>query len=504
MKKLIVFILVIILEKIKNITNRNNTLIYLNFLPGFEKWRWYIGQCRVYVEYHRALKSVPAYSDFASSDTFKVKWNGLTPDISSLPVIDKDSFVKPYSIDDRCVNGYLPTKGVVVDESSGSTGKPTCWVRGDFERKQNKRMIEFGIKHNYGDERLFIINAFAMGAWATGVNVTMSCVDISLLKSLGPDQQKIENTLKEFGPNYKYIIMGYPPFLKIMTDQLDIDWEAYDVHFIFGGEAMSETLRQHLLSKGIKTVRSSLGASDLELNIALESDFTIELRKKLNENPDLAEALLGYQGATPMVFQYNPSEFFMETTDEGELIISICRPGYLAPKVRYNLHDKAEILRKDEFIAKLKSIGMSLDNFENEMQLDLPILLHYGRSDMTVSYFGSNIAPGDVNDSLCQISTFADQFQTFRIKTFEDKEANKQLKIYVELHKGKDPKSYNVESLRSQLIENLANNNQDFREALAMMPKSAHPILKLCSAGHVIFGDNDIRIKLKYIEETAA
>ena len=503
MKKSIIFTIVLFANFFKRISLKHDTLIKLNFLPGFEKWRWYLGQCRTYVAYYQSVKSVPALKTLHNENKIIIPFIGLTPIVSVIPTIDKDSYVKRFSLDNRCIGGELPTKGVVVDESSGSTGKPTSWVRGKFEREQNKRMIEFGIRHNYGEDNLFIVNAFAMGAWATGVNVTMSCVDISMIKSLGPDQEKIENTLKDFGPKYRYIIMGYPPFLKILVDQIDIDWEAYDIHFIFGGEAMSEALRVHLLKKGIKSVRSSLGASDLELNIALENDFTMELRRKIVDNKDLAKEILGYSGATPMIFQYNPAEFYMETSDEGELIISICREGYLAPKIRYNLHDKAEILRKSELLEILDRCGLSLDDFENEMILDLPILLHYGRSDMTVSYFGSNISPSDVNDSLCQIESFSDQFAAFKIQAYEDKQANKQLNILVELHEGRFIKDYDVQDLETHFLNNLASNNQDFREALSMMPKSSYPQVKLYKNGHTIFSDNDIKIKLKYIVEAA-
>ena len=36
-------------------------------------------------------------------------------------------------------------------------------------------IIKFGIKKLFGNEPLFVINAFALGAWATGMNIPMSC-----------------------------------------------------------------------------------------------------------------------------------------------------------------------------------------------------------------------------------------------------------------------------------------------------------------------------------------
>jgi phenylacetate-CoA ligase len=39
-----------------------------------------------------------------------------------------------------------------------------------------------------------------------------------VLKSNGPDVAKIEKTLRLFGPRYRYLICGYPSFLKRLVD----------------------------------------------------------------------------------------------------------------------------------------------------------------------------------------------------------------------------------------------------------------------------------------------
>jgi phenylacetate-CoA ligase len=204
-------------------------------------------------------------------------------------VLDKDNYVKVYGIEERCIHGAIPAEDVVIDESSGSSGSATNWVRGSRERMYNARFIKFGFRTMFGKQPLFIINAFAMGAWATGVNVTMSCLKFSKLKSLGPDASKIISTLRQFGVGHNYIIMGYPPFLKQLVDEGGIDWHLYNVTFIFGGESMSEGMRDYLLAKGIKRIYSSFGASDLELNMSAENDFTIGLRKLLRRDAALRQ-----------------------------------------------------------------------------------------------------------------------------------------------------------------------------------------------------------------------
>ena len=79
------------------------------------------------------------------------------------------------------------------------------------------------------------------------MNVSMSIVDVSILKSTRPDIEKIVTTLEQFGPAYRYLICGYPPFLKRLVECERIDLSAYDVSAAVGGEGMSESLRDYML-----------------------------------------------------------------------------------------------------------------------------------------------------------------------------------------------------------------------------------------------------------------
>ena len=76
--------------------------------------------------------------EWETSDKSKKK-NG-----DSDSIIDKDNYVKSYSLEERCVNGDLPDSGLVIDESSGSSGLPTNWVRGEKERNGRGHRIGGG------------------------------------------------------------------------------------------------------------------------------------------------------------------------------------------------------------------------------------------------------------------------------------------------------------------------------------------------------------------------
>jgi phenylacetate-CoA ligase len=499
MRKILTILTVMAHASLRRVLMLSDTTALLLFVPGFENMRWNLGIRKAYVECLRAKRQAPAYKDFVLQHKLgKIPFNGLTPDMSAIPIMDKSNYVSRYSINERCVGGIIPSRGVIIDESSGSSGLPTNWVRGARERKTNKRMLQFGLEQLVGKAPKFIINAFALGPWATGVNVTMAFADIAMLKSLGPDRKKIENTLIAFGSTYHYVIMGYPPFLKALVDTTAIDWNAFNVVFIYGGEGMSEAMRAYLLATGVRKVYGSFGASDLELNISTENDFTIALRKELERNKTLAAQLVRYSGTMPMIFQYNPMDFYIETDPTGELLITLCRPDYISPKIRYNIHDRGHIVRMPELKRVLQECDVDIAKLGTPSS-DLPLLFHYGRSDMAVAFFGCKIAPADMQEVIFRLPAITSEIESFTLMTYEDDQVDKQLVLCLELFEGKEPEHYDAPALAQAMFAELANVNQDFRESARMIPAGREPSVELYKHGTGPFAESDIRIKLKYI-----
>jgi phenylacetate-CoA ligase len=499
MRHLIILSYAWLLELYRKPLMLSNATIKLLYIPGFNRIRTFNAKARAYAEFTKAKSRVPAYSRFLKANSFsKPSFSGITPNIHEIPSIDKENYVKKYSIDDRCSDGKVPTTGVIIDESSGSSGTATNWVRGQKERKRNFKMIKFGMRSLMGQAPLFVINAFALGPWATGMNISMSCVSFSKLKSLGPDKIKIENTIKEFGKDHKYVILGYPPFLKLLVDNSAIHWNEYDISFIFGGESMTEGMRDYLLLKGIKKVYSSFGASDLELNISTENDFTISLRKLLRSNASLRQKVLKHTGALPMVFQFNPTDFLIESSEKGELIITICRPGYLAPKIRYNIHDRGHVMQLKDLESLLMELKIDTTGITKPFT-DLPILFHYGRADMTVSFFGSNISPTDIQEALYNLPALVAEINSFCLNVVEDKDENLQLVVSFEMQRDKNQPAINLKETQTNFFEELAKTNQDFREAKRMAANDDLTVIRFYTFGQGPFADFDCRIKAKYI-----
>jgi phenylacetate-CoA ligase len=475
---------------LRGFTLRIPPLMIILYLPGFEKWRWNIGRLRLWKNARLAQRQVPAYKRFLRE----------TPspfNMEALPETDKNNYIRPNSLHELCRFGKLPAEGVVIDESSGSSGVATSWARGLHERENNRRMMSFAVNRLLGKESKFILNAFALGPWATGINVSNAFSRSSIIKSLGPDIAKIRSTLEQFGKKPHYLVMGYPPFLKSMTDEIAIEWKEYNVDFIYGGEGMSLNMRNYLLQKGIKKIYSSFGASDLELNIAAENDFTIALRDHLFANPETARRLLKFGGSLPMVFQYNPMDFFMEVNKNDELVVSLCRPGYLSPRIRYNIHDRAEIMRFPELLKKLKEAGIKAVDIGKPV-CDLPLLFHYGRSDNSVSFYGCKIFPQDVQEALYGMPETAGSICSFSLHGYEDENADNRLAILLECA-DEIPDSKHSEETSQKLLTALGRVNQDFRESLRIAPRDKKPQVKFYKPGEGVFAGRDVRIKHKYI-----
>ncbi len=467
--------------------------------PAVEPLLWRIGTWRLWLAVEHARKHVPAYRRLLSEHGEPhVRLRGLVPDFSTLPITDKENYVRRFSIEERCRHGRLPTHGVVVDESSGTSGTPNNWVRGPEERADVDKLLQLALRQVFGPGPLFIVNAFALGPWATGMAVSMATVDVAVLKSVGPDISKIESTLRQFGPGHRYLVLGYPPFLKQLVDEAQIDWSQYDCAAAVGGEGMSEALRTYLLRR-FRAVYSSFGAADLDINIAAENDFTIALRRLLAERPELRRALnLPSHASLPMVFQYNPLDYVIETSEAGELVISICRDGTTAPKLRYNLHDLGCVVRYPDVERALAKLELRPADLAGR-HLDLPLLFHYGRSDATVAFYGANIAPTDVQEVVYSIPELAERVIAFALLLGEDEATNKTLAFAFELAPGSDPPD-DVETMRTRFLGRLTEVNQDYREAARFIPRDKRPVLAFHAAREGPFAGYDVRLKRRYVQ----
>lgn len=500
MRRFVYTVLVRIVNALQDRFIGHERLYRLLLAAPLDSLRRRLGAWRAWFTFQHAYRTVPAYREFidAQGGLPPLRQAGGLPDLTVIPEIDKDSYVRRYDHASRCVGGEIPRFGVVVDESSGSSGTPTSWVRGPHERWATKHMLQLAYRSALGPQSFFVINAFALGAWATGLNVTLSLSDVCIMKSTGPDIRKIVGTMREFGPGYDYVVMGYPPFLKTLADDRDIDWERYSVRAIFGGEAISESLRRYLL-RTFDDVRGSYGASDLEINMAAESPFTIALRQELQRNGELRRRLTRADSdVLPMVFQYNPLAYHFETNDAGELVATLVRPIHIAPKIRYNIHDLGHAMPFAEVERALEECGLG-DLLATTDPVRLPLLLLYGRSDLSVDYFGANVTPGSVSEILYAIDDIAPSLESFRLISTENEHHDVTLEVAIELTDGADPDAIDRDGLAAEVFDRLADRNGDFANAYRRTATEGQlPVLTVHARGTGPFA-GDERLKKQYI-----
>jgi phenylacetate-CoA ligase len=528
-------------------TPRNSLLVYLNnsvfttlyraTRRNYLVWHW------IAMHYHPILSKlarfntcsicdwasykIPAYQKCLQETKATVNYWDFEP--TQYPETNKADYIKKYSFADRCKNGKIPTTMTTIDESSGSTGKPYNWIRTIDELRDVHTISSNYIRMEIPDKKLITLNAFSMGSWATGINMTLGLLPVSIVKSIGPDIDKIIDTLETFGSTtdsgFSYIICGYPPFIKHLCEEMkkrEFDFDSYRLYAIVGGEGMTEAMRDYLEKYFLK-VRSGYGATDIQLGIGGETDFTIWARKQLISNSKLRTLLLGDdENRIPMLFHYNPLDHFIEINAKSEVVISINSFKVLSPRLRYNIEDEGRIFEYKEFLQLLILAGYTKEEIAEVSKtnpIKMPILMIFGRKDGTISYMGANIYPQDVEQGIYQ-SQYADQIENFILSLEQNSKLESKTTINIELKEGilvqrypsvfatipepDQQKSGLIIEMEADIADNvrsfMAQVNKDFRESLREDPTAGQIDIRFYEYNSGIFANkNTKQIKNKYL-----
>ncbi len=486
----------VLVEVVVGLLVRGRRTRLLLLAPGAERLRWRAGRIRARRAADRARRQVPAYRRHLAAhgrDAARpVAWRDL-------PETDKAGYIRRHRLEALCRGGRLPDRGVVLDESSGSSGTPTSWVRGTAERRATARLLRTTFARGLDDGPVVVCNAFALGAWATGLNVTMALASSCRIKSTGPDRDKVIATIRELGGGHRFVVLGYPPFLKDLADDPRIDLSAHDVIAGFGGEGLSENMRDYLL-RSYRRVLGSYGASDLEINLAAETPFTVALRRALIADPVLRRAVLRRpDDPPPMVFQYNPLDYVIESTDADELVVTVCRAANLSPRIRYNIHDVGHVVRMPELRRVLRAHGLAA--LADVADTDLPVLFHHGRSDASVDFYGAVVGPDGLRDALYADPGLARRMRRFRLLRWEDAAAAPRLDLAVELRPGHEVDALDVDALGASLLAAMGRRNADFANACRIA--AVTPRLRVFAADTGPFREDD-GLKHRYVDRRPA
>jgi phenylacetate-CoA ligase len=473
-----------------------------------------LGQLRAERASWRAAKRVPAYRDFleqAAVDPDDLFPFGI---LGRLPETEKRNYIDRYGLMERCVGGSVPYPGTTIDESSGSTGTPYNWIRGRREREVAHRNISFFARYAFGDGPLVTLNAFSMGAWAAGMNMSLGMTRHGIVKSIGPDIDKLLSTLTYLGPSYRFLISGYPPFLKHLLDEgarRGFPWDRYEVHGLVGGEGMTEELRDVLLER-FRSVYSGYGATDIEIGMAAESPVSVALRRLARRRPDVREALFGDDPRLPMVFQYNPLIHFLEVNELGEIICTVSRLDLLSPRIRYNVHDEGGLLGFATARERLAAFGFDIERLGERDEtagprgplpwsrpIPLPFLWVNGRRDATISVMGANIYPEDIETVVYRDPTLVPRLHSFLLSTVDDERGVPRPMVALELADMAGVDDRWRAAMADQLRDGLTGLNIDYRSSIAEFPDAMQPIVATYGLGEGPFAADATRIKQRRI-----
>ena len=469
-----------------------------------------LGQLRAERASWRAAKRVPAYRDFleqAAVDPDDLFPFGI---LGRLPETEKRNYIDRYGLMERCVGGSVPYPGTTIDESSGSTGTPYNWIRGRREREVAHRNISFFARYAFGEGPLVTLNAFSMGAWAAGMNMSLGMTRHGIVKSIGPDIDKLLSTLTYLGPSYRFLISGYPPFLKHLLDEgarRGFPWDRYEVHGLVGGEGMTEELRDVLLER-FRSVYSGYGATDIEIGMAAESPVSVALRRLARRRPDVREALFGDDPRLPMVFQYNPLIHFLEVNELGEIICTVSRLDLLSPRIRYNVHDEGGLLGFATARERLADFGIDIERLGERDEtagprgqlpwsqpIPLPLLWVNGRRDATISVMGANIYPEDIETVVYRDPTLVPRLHSFLLSTVDDERGVPRPMVALELADMAGVDDRWRATMADQLRDGLTGLNIDYRSSIAEFPDAMQPIVTTYGLGEGPFAADATRIK---------
>lgn len=277
------------------------------------------------------------------------------------------------------------------------------------------------------------------------------------------------------------IIAGYPPFLDKLADHANasgIDFKKYRARGVVGGQAISEALRDKLIAAGFSHINSSYGASDLDINIGVETEFEIRFRKTLEANPALAEELYGKNMGVPMVFHFDPFNYFIESDENDDLIFTCTRNDRSSPRVRYNLGDKGRVYAASDLEAILVKHGI----LDLKPRINFPLVFVWGR-DSAVNYRGAKVSFTDLERAI----TTLDAENVCAKRAFFsslDEQGREQFEIWMELKEGVEiPTPDKNQRFLALILQKMAQLNQDFKYHLDIKDEVALPKLKVFAHG---------------------
>ncbi len=457
-----------------------------------------VGAERALALFQAAARRVPAYRDFlarAGCDPATVQTIG---DWDRVPIMDKAGYLRRYPLADLCWDGTL-TGLHMISVSSGSTGQPFFWPRGIGQELATATSFEEIYRYGFEADRrrTLVVVCFVMGTWIAGTFTLQATALVAqkgypiTLITPGLNRDEILRAVRELGPQFEQVVLaGYPPFIKDVLDAgraAGVDWARYGIKMIFAGEVFSEEWRTHVLElagarRPLADSAALYGSADAAV-LGHEWPLSVAVRRHAAAHPDRAAALFGAP-RLPTLLQYDPALRYFEQI-EGELVFTAATG---TPLIRYNIHDSGGLLAAAELLAwchagaydplaELTTAGCAAG------ATDLPFVYLFGRSDFTISFYGANIYPENVQAGL-EAAAIRDHVSgKFVMYVTHDEQRRERVAVRVELAPGLTPAATGdlPVLIGASIVAGVRRQNSEF--AAYVPPEAQTPLVTLHAMG---------------------
>ena len=131
--------------------------------------------------------------------------------------------------------------------------------------------------------------------------------------------------------------------------------------------------------------------------------------------------------------------------------------------------------------------------------LTLPLLFHYGRSDLSVSYFGATVSPEGIRQALDAIPALDQSIESFQAFNAQNEDDDAVLVVGVELVAGHVKAAIDVVEIQSQFATELSKVDGDFATVNSTAPEELRPEIRLYEHETGPFQDGHKKIKHTYV-----
>jgi phenylacetate-CoA ligase len=423
------------------------------------------------------IESTPAYRQFLKDngiDFHKIK--GFN-DLKNLPIMDKKSYLRQYDYLELFPFGDLSSK--TVSATSGSTGEPFYFPRGENLDEQYKYVQEIFLKNQWEIDKLsslFIIG-FGMGIWIGGIYTYQGLKNVYdkykiTQVPVGTHKNLILKSFKGLAQFFDQIILvGYPPFIKDLGDEAEfegINFKNYKMRILNAAESFSEEFRKYVakifnLENMLNDNINIYGSVELGA-MANETAFSNLIRSIAVEKDKVFKNIFREATRIPTLAQYHPYIIWFEEKD-GLILAS----GYgdSIPLLRYTFPDRGGVITFDEMVKRLKDSG--IDIFEKAKKygfsdkiLKLPFVYVYERSDFAVSLVGINLYPEYIKFALLNKELQKKLTGKFSMEIVYTSNYNQKLHVHIELKKNQKPSLNLKEKTKKEIIKSLVKNSTEY------------------------------------------